>query len=104
MAKEKKAVDAPETNQNASGDKVAALIAMRRDEPLFDDGPITADVHPDEARNWLDAGWRVESTLDGVSIEKVTDGNAAAADDASTASVVEGDATAGSASPSADGQ
>lgn len=35
----------------------AVLLQMRRDAPLHDDGPTTADVHPDEVVNWLAAGW-----------------------------------------------
>ncbi|WP_446807962.1 hypothetical protein ACH50O_11645 [Methylomonas sp. 2BW1-5-20] len=34
-------------------------IAMVRGEPQFDDGPTTADVHPDELANWLAAGWEL---------------------------------------------
>lgn len=36
-------------------------VKMRRDEPVYPGGPVTADVHPDEVDNWLKAGWIVEA-------------------------------------------
>lgn len=33
-------------------------VAMHRVDAT-DDGPTTADVHPDEVQNFIDAGWRV---------------------------------------------
>lgn len=38
---------------------MAKLIAMTRYEPSFPDGPVTADVHPDEVENMRAAGWHV---------------------------------------------
>lgn len=37
-------------------DKVET-VRMRRDEPPFPGGPVTADVHPDEEANYVAAGW-----------------------------------------------
>lgn len=34
------------------------LIRMWREE-LGQEGPLTADVHPDEAESWMAAGWRI---------------------------------------------
>jgi hypothetical protein len=36
------------------------LLIMVRDEPEFPDGPLSADVHPDEVDNWQLLGWRLE--------------------------------------------
>lgn len=33
-------------------------VAMVRDEPMMEGGPVTADVHPDEVENWRAVGWR----------------------------------------------
>lgn len=38
-----------------------ATVKMRRDEPVYPGGPVTADVHPDEVDNWRKAGWIVET-------------------------------------------
>ncbi len=32
-------------------------VAMRRAEPQFAGGPLTADVHPEEVANYTAAGW-----------------------------------------------
>ncbi|NJA04165.1 hypothetical protein HC024_00190 [Methylococcaceae bacterium WWC4] len=45
------------SDQNASTEVVAVLLPMRRDAPLHETGPTTADVHPDEVSAWLAAGW-----------------------------------------------
>ncbi|MFV9236083.1 hypothetical protein [Citrobacter freundii] len=36
------------------------LVIMVRDTPEFPDGPLSADVHPDEVDNWLALDWRLE--------------------------------------------
>ena len=36
------------------------LVVMVRDVPEFPDGPLSADVHPDEVDNWLALDWRLE--------------------------------------------
>ncbi|ALZ96760.1 hypothetical protein APT61_12330 [Leclercia adecarboxylata] len=36
------------------------LVVMVRDEPEFPGGPLSAEVHPDEADNWLALDWRLE--------------------------------------------
>ena len=33
---------------------------MKRDEPAFQGGPVTADVHPDEVQGFLDLGWSLD--------------------------------------------
>ena len=38
--------------------KVAGLVRMVRDEPSFDGGPVTADVHPLEVEGFAAHGWR----------------------------------------------
>lgn len=43
---------------NAS-EKVTMLVAMRRDAPLHDNGPTTADVHPDEVAHWQAYAWEL---------------------------------------------
>ena len=35
------------------------LVAMRRDAPSHDNGPTTANVHPDEVADWLLHGWEL---------------------------------------------
>lgn len=35
------------------------LVAMRREAPLDENGPTTADVHPDDVSHWLAHGWEI---------------------------------------------
>lgn len=46
------------TDANTEVDQ-AVLLQMRRDAPIHDNGPTTADVHPDEVMNMLAAGWQL---------------------------------------------
>jgi hypothetical protein len=43
---------------------VDELIAMRRDAPLHENGPTTAEVHPEEVAHWLTAGWETDNDQD----------------------------------------
>ncbi|MDP1664131.1 MAG: hypothetical protein Q8L79_03315 [Methylobacter sp.] len=56
----------PARDAGSDSENVTALIAMRRD--LADDGPATADVHPDEVKNWLVHGWEIDPLADGFEI------------------------------------
>lgn len=54
---------AADSKTNADADAAASakehkLVKMRRIEPVHPDGPITANVHPDEVDNWIAGGWR----------------------------------------------
>lgn len=56
-------IAAPDTEAAAAADAVAdaalsTTVQMVRDEPQFPNGPVTADVHPDEVANWAVHGWR----------------------------------------------
>lgn len=46
--------------QNGAEQTGIELVAMVRDTPEFPDGPLRADVHPDEVDNWLALDWRLE--------------------------------------------
>ena len=35
------------------------LVSMRRVAPLHDNGPTTADVHPDEVAHWQAYAWEL---------------------------------------------
>jgi hypothetical protein len=58
----------PAGDAGSDSENVTALIAMRRDLDLADDGPATADVHPDEVKNWLVHGWEIDPLADGFEI------------------------------------
>lgn len=77
----------------------SGLVGMRLDDALLEGytGPTTADVHPDEVNNWKAGGWVIDQQSEGEHA-KTTDSHAAAADDASTAAVADGDAANGAAS------
>ncbi|WP_167509378.1 hypothetical protein [Atlantibacter subterraneus] len=46
--------------QREAEKKTSDLVIMVRDQPEFPDGPLRADVHPDEVDNWLALDWRLE--------------------------------------------
>ncbi|WP_427500800.1 hypothetical protein ACQE3E_15665 [Methylomonas sp. MED-D] len=46
-----------QSKRDANPEVVAVLLPMRRDAPLHETGPTTADVHSDEVSAWLAAGW-----------------------------------------------
>ena len=46
--------------QNGAEQTGIELVAMVRDTPEFPDGPLSAEVHPDEVDNWLALDWRLE--------------------------------------------
>lgn len=46
-------------NENANTEVAAELVAMRRDAPLHEGGPTTADVHPDEVEEWMRHDWHL---------------------------------------------
>ncbi len=50
-------------------------IAMRRDEPVHENGPVTADVHPDEVKNWLAHGWSIIPPDELTLVEQIHDPN-----------------------------
>ncbi|GEM_PF-1004973 len=80
----------------------SGLVCMcLNDAPEGYAGPTTADVHSSEVENWKVGGWVVdrEQQSEGEHAE-TTDGSAAAADDASSAAVANGDAANGTASDS----
>lgn len=58
-------LDNADTVENTGGDEQAQsdveLVAMRRDAPLFPDGPVTADVHPNEVANYRFFGWEINA-------------------------------------------
>ncbi|NOV29170.1 hypothetical protein [Methylomonas sp. ZR1] len=57
LAEQISAGNLPEPPENILPADSLDRIAMVRAEPAFDDGPTTADVHPNELVNWLAAGW-----------------------------------------------
>ncbi|MDV0595003.1 MULTISPECIES: hypothetical protein [unclassified Enterobacter] len=46
--------------QNGAEQTGIELVAMVRDTTEFPDGPLSAEVHPDEVDNWLALDWRLE--------------------------------------------
>lgn len=49
----------PASNTTEQAQSDVELVAMRRDAPLHEDGPTTADVHTDEVAAWLTFGWEI---------------------------------------------
>lgn len=57
---EKLAEQTPAQQEQQQEQPGIELVAMVRDTPEFPDGPLSAEVHPDEVDNWLALDWRLE--------------------------------------------
>lgn len=44
-----------------AGAEAVVFVDMVLDEPQFEGGPITAQVHPDEVQNYAAGGWKKEA-------------------------------------------
>ncbi len=62
---------------NGTAIKLIAVrsVAMRRDEPVHENGPVTADVHPDEVKGWSAQGWSVIPQEELTLVEQIHDPN-----------------------------
>jgi hypothetical protein len=101
MAAIKKGKAAGDSQAETATVESSGLVRMRlNDAPEGYTGPTTADVHPDEVENWKAGGWVIDQQSEGHDDAKTPDSHAAAADDASTAAVADGDSGNGAASDS----
>ena len=97
----------PQAGEAGAKQEETGLVRMRLDDSVLESytGPTTADVHPDEVENWKAGGWVIDQAQPSEDEHaNNTDSPAAAADDPSTASVVEGVAPLGASSNGTDGQ
>jgi hypothetical protein len=57
---EKLASGNEQQNTGETPETPSELVAMHCEFEAFPGAPTEADVHPDEVKNWIDAGWKVK--------------------------------------------